>query len=613
LFRAPYRSAKDATSPLSDSIVHELRTEHPIAKAYLASHYGSVIKVRDTETLAQTSRGIMKDGRAAGSHTMYTVDPQDLVFGQEARRIKREKVAEDHRRAELQLAALRRRSTDAGSIVQQSSSIVNAKFAGKSDLEQAASVIERTCSAISALDLSEVQSLQTRSNEIRAQIDVLEYRISESNKNSGSYQNQAATQESLRSQLKSGLVGKQQAVKERKSDLATLCSLNPVLSLTVLLDEATEAALRESRPEVLLSEAHSQENAARASYDAAIRKIGEYHLGAQSDERLDVLPAGPGADGTNERYISLVTLRDKISGQLSVQRDIGVVKNLDQLRVAESSFNDVFTKQFCYEIRNAVDSGVRTLVHLNRDLEKLKFGTDRFIIDWREWVPEFKEYYDFFKATCELSEAKESLDLFGESDLSPENKKVRDNLAKLLLAEDQDRALKDLQRIADYRNYRRYDIIKRADSGSEIRLSQWGTGSGGQLETPAYLVRAAVLTNRLKNFDKAMSLRLMMNDESFAKTDERRARDIIQFLRDRLGMQLLCAMPTKHAGAIKTEFTKEYSITRMYVPNNGEVDFRSEADARDLRPDALRELWDLRRAQMREQARIEFERDELKL
>jgi hypothetical protein len=40
---------------------------------------------------------------------------------------------------------------------------------------------------------------------------------------------------------------------------------------------------------------------------------------------------------------------------------------------------------------------------------------------------------------------------------------------------------------------------------------------------------------------------------------------------------------------------------------NGEVGFVSESDERELRSDKLRELWELRRAQVREQAQINFE------
>ena len=120
------------------------------------------------------------------------------------------------------------------------------------------------------------------------------------------------------------------------------------------------------------------------------------------------------------------------------------------------------------------------------------------------------------------------------------------------------------------------------------------------------------MTNRLKNFEKGINLKLLVNDESFAKMDERRAHDVMKFIRDSLGMQLICAMPTKHAGALKSEFTKEWCFTRTEAEANGEVDFISEADERELNTDKLRELWDLRRQEVRQQAQILFEEAETK-
>ena len=88
-----------------------------------------------------------------------------------------------------------------------------------------------------------------------------------------------------------------------------------------------------------------------------------------------------------------------------------------------------------YEIRNGVDAGVRTLKTLNMELAKLKFGTDRFRIDWSEWVPEYKAYYDFFCAAAELSDSEESASLFGDPQLSAEQRAVRDRLVGLLLSD----------------------------------------------------------------------------------------------------------------------------------------------------------------------------------
>ena len=246
------------------------------------------------------------------------------------------------------------------------------------------------------------------------------------------------------------------------------------------------------------------------------------------------------------------------------------------------------------------------LRQLNVELEKLKFGTDRFNIDWSKWEPEFQEYYGFFSAVTELADSPEAVDLFGETELSPKHIEVRDRLVKLLLDQDQDKAGRELLRIADYRNYRRYEIWNDSDSGGRIALSTWGTGSGGQLETPAYIVRAAVVTNRLRLFEKGASLKLLVSDESFSRMDEPRAL-VLRYLRDSMGLQLVSAMPTKHAGALRPEFDREFSFSRMNVPDNGEIDFVSECDERIFKKDRMREVWEAQRQEVRSQAKLLFE------
>lgn len=290
---------------------------------------------------------------------------------------------------------------------------------------------------------------------------------------------------------------------------------------------------------------------------------------------------------------------------------VGLYNNRNEVGKAERSFHDVFTKQFCVEIKAKVDDGVRTLRHMNAELQNLKFGTDRFTIDWSKWEPEFEDYYGFFKAVAELADSPDTVDLFAETTLSDKHQAVRDRLVKLLLDKDQERAERDLLRIADYRNYRRYEIWNESDSGGRIALSTWGTGSGGQLETPAYIVRAAVVTNRMKLFDKGPSLRLLVSDESFSRMDELRARAVLRYLRDSLGLQLISAMPTRGAGGLRPEFDREFSFSRAGVDAmNGELDFIIECDERHFKQDRMREMWDAHRERAREKARLAFEAKE---
>ncbi|MCD2451194.1 hypothetical protein GO003_012405 [Methylicorpusculum oleiharenae] len=605
------RNAKPERVP-KDAIIHELHTEHPLAYAYLVEQYGNVVKVDNVEQLRVTPRGVMKDGKAAGSRTLFTGDTDVLVFGKEAQRQARQNALEAHGNAEQELQLLKDEGKQLNALLDSLRELKEPDFADAARLEQTVHDRQAAHADLARLDLTEVDQLEAEKDTLDQLIADLERQVNLGNQEVGKYLKAKEQQQQRSASLEQGLADKQKQIDMSLQPLKSICSVNESQSLTALL-QAVDAIVESSQisNDQLQADHTAKLIEANSAYSKVHEKIAEYNQHARSYELLH-LHYDSELRGTDfsGHYRQLVQLFERLKEQLRDQREIGFVKNLDKLRTAESSFKDVFTKQFCYEIRNAVDQGVSTLKILNAELNRLKFGTDRFQLDWSVWVPEFKEYYDFFCAAYDMSESQESGDLFDTSELSPEQCKIRDRLVGFLLSEDQERALKELQRVADYRNYRRYEIWKDSDSGSRVALSEWGTGSGGQLETPAYIVRAAVVTNRLKHFDKGMNLKLLVNDESFAKMDERRAHDVIRFIRDSLGMQLICAMPTKHAGAIKTEFTKEWSFTRTEAEGNGEVDFISESDERDLNPDKLRELWEHRRQQVRQQTRLEFEAEE---
>ena len=105
-------------------------------------------------------------------------------------------------------------------------------------------------------------------------------------------------------------------------------------------------------------------------------------------------------------------------------------------------------------------------------------------------------------------------------------------------------------------------------------------------------------------------MKLLVNDESFAKMDETRARAVLGFLRDNLDMQVISAMPTMKAGSLKDEFTREYSFTRLQPVDNGELDFNSECDDHVFKTDKLRELWARQRITAREKAKQLFDQTE---
>src|SRR5690606_8730700 len=133
---------------------------------------------------------------------------------------------------------------------------------------------------------------------------------------------------------------------------------------------------------------------------------------------------------------------------------------------------------------------------------------ERFRFD-QDWVPEYREYARFFEEVVKNPAIGAEATLF-DAQLSPASARVRDALMELLLGADEQQSLRELERIADYRNYHRYEIYKEVEGKPPIALSEYGTGSGGQLETPAYIIRAASITSALRYAEGANHLRMVL-------------------------------------------------------------------------------------------------------
>src|SRR6185437_4224909 len=125
----------------------------------------------------------------------------------------------------------------------------------------------------------------------------------------------------------------------------------------------------------------------------------------------------------------------------------------------------------------SIQDGRRQLDQLNRELEHHRFGSDRerFRFD-QAWVPEYREYARFFEEVVSNPAIGEEATLF-EARLTPKSEQVRDSLMALLLGADEQQSLRELERIADHRNYHRYEIYKEVESKEPIALSEYGTGS----------------------------------------------------------------------------------------------------------------------------------------
>lgn len=598
----------DTSRVPADSIIHELRTDHPIAKAYLIEQYGSVVKVKDSAQLRFIPRGLTKDGKGSGSRTMFVGERRDLVLGRKARELALQVTTEQLEQMAREIADIEKLQGTLAEFRHALSGLREPYF-DAGPLAQFAGDIESVRRYLAQLDLTEVEQLRAELKRLEDLIEEHQREINGANTEMALANKSVIDANAAIDRVNSGRDAHYQERGNQIRRLKHLCEANPEKTYLVLAQAADDLFTSRSLD---VYGVQSRVNSLRTKPESLLGEVremlAEYNSSARQEERFQsALPHHHDTTGFDPYYGPLVTLGRAVSALHGELEGIGLYNNRDKVEEAERSFHDVFTKQFCVEIKSKVDEGVRMLRLLNTELERLKFGADRFSIDWSKWEPEFQEFYGFFSAVAELADSPESVDLFGETELTQKHIEVRDRLVTLLLDPDHDRAGRELLRIADYRNYRRYEIWTYPDSGDRIALSTWGTGSGGQLETPAYIVRAAVVTNRLKLFEKGASLHMLASDESFSRMDEARARAVLKYLRDSLDIQVISAMPTKGAGGLRSEFDREYSYSRLEVTENGEIDFVIEYDERIFKADRMRELWEKQRAVVREQAKLAFD------
>jgi energy-coupling factor transporter ATP-binding protein EcfA2 len=602
----------------SGSILEELVIDHDVAYAYMLAKYGSTLKVADTEALRQAARGVTRDGFAASGYKMYScgIDDGELLFGADAKRNAAERLKKDVLALSDTILEARRTQEALKKLTRAArSATYEATTPYARDAVASYGVVTQQKRKLAAMDFSEIASLEEEKQALEVRLQTLAKESNGRHQSIGGLRTQITDAENKLAHYARDLTSKQDAVVRARVELEKLCAMDQAVSFEAvwqtLADEAKDSSVTGSAINSRINQAGQKLVAAHSEFCG---ELARYNEKVRPGEQISYVPAigfRGTADSFWETYPLLMESLSMVKAQLRQQREVGIADSVERLKQAEAEFNDVFTCQFCYKVKSKVDTGVSTLKALNRELQTTPFGPDRYRIDW-DWVPEYKKFYDFFTALNAMGDAPTG-DLFGAMKLPPEQEKVREELKNLLLDGNEEKAVKRLAEISDYRNYRVYDVWKESDSGSKVRLSQWGTGSGGQLETPAYIIRAAILSHALKHFTaKGPHLRLMVNDESFSKMDETRARAVIHYLNQTLGFQLISAMPTRSGTSLKDEFSREFSFSRMDALGMGEVNAVSQAQEKILNKDALRTLWDRQREEVRTQAALEFDTLEAK-
>ncbi|MEJ2654224.1 MAG: SbcC/MukB-like Walker B domain-containing protein [Acidihalobacter sp.] len=590
-----------------DSIVHVLEFTHAVARAYMVASYGSVLRVASAEELRRTRRGVTDDGMGSGNYSMWRCDLPDgeLVFGAAAR-----ERALAAKQAELE--AIELEWNGANDRLQRSESLLRAVDAlqPSSYAEALREVmalhgrLEENSALLGQLDLSEHADMEQRLAELQEKSAALDADKERLLQDKGKFAKELEDIEKQLKALSALQEGNREKVERHEAALSAITAIWPDFDVEARLDEADREA-KSLNVEFAKEQRGVVESSLRTAERHVQTDILAHNQNCRSVDRIVYAPFG--GDYGEELFRAICDLRRELDRVHNVIKNNVLVEKHGQLSDLKETFNNAFVSHLCHAIYQALGDGKRQIELLNKELQHHRFGADRetFRFD-SEWVAEYRDYERFFNEVVKTPGLGDEVSLF-DAELSQRSRKVREELMGMLLDEDEARAMRDLERIADYRNYRRYEIYKEVEGKEPIPLSEYGTGSGGQLETPAYIIRSAAITSAFRFAEGKSHLRMVLVDEAFSKMDESRSREVIEYLTRSLGLQLIFIMPTSKCGPYMDLISNEFVFAK--VPSEaprGELSTRVLVDRKQCNRERIRELWNTHRRSVYQQAELDF-------
>lgn len=590
------------------SILAVMDFSHATAEAYIKASYGNVQRVESAQELKNTRRGLTKDAMGSGNYAMFRCDmaDSDLVFGQGARERALEAKRQEFHNLVSEWQAATAYAEEAQELLLALDKLKPLTYADSlQSILSAQASIEAIDEKLEQLDLGDTAALE-------AELADLQERLQNENTHYTQLNN---AQVDCRAELKlaDNLCQKLDAEQDKTLALVDSCEANLQSISAFWSDFDVEARLQQADEAVAqhnLAYFESQLTTVNAELKTILHRLQQAALlhnqfCATSD--AIVFNIDYSDDLGSHNFRAICDMRRQFDALYNRDKNHILAQRHQEIESLRESFNNAFVSNLCHSIYQAINDGKKILEDLNKELEHHRFGADRerFRFDW-EWVPEFKEYWQFFKAVIDSPSLDEGETLFSMK-LDEKHQRVRERLMTMLLDEDEQKALRELTRIADYRNYRCYEIYKEPEGKAPIALSQYGTGSGGQLETPAYIIRSAAITSAFRFNEGGSHLRMVLVDEAFSKMDEHRSREVINYLTESLGLQLNFIMPSSKSGPFMDLISNQFVFSKCPTTEPvGELKTRVMLDRQVCDQEKIKALMANHRRVIRQQAALDF-------
>lgn len=577
-----------------ESIVNLLKISNEKALAYLITAYGDVLQIENSYELTKAKRGVTIDCKAASGNLLFTCTLKDkrFIFGEEAQRQTLYKMKQELNQLEEQ-----RNIIDVNIDISRNINMIlsnftsDKKIANIDDIEHINANFNKYQDCLKVKSLIDTSDFEKITQEItfsKKRLEEIQDEIVSLSQEVGSNTLSFNSKAIIEKENEILLEQKKKALELSKEVFEVIYN-NLVIQTNIGFENYEKNIIQR----ININESLQAPANLSVALNDLFHEFDNYYS-VQIIENKVSLPNALSFDKLfiiKEHFFELINFRNDLLSRIDDKNSSLTYKYKNEILNADKEFKNTFLNDFCHAIYVNIKQGEHSIDRLNDTLRKHKFGSETFKIKRSQGDEELKRYQEYFKIIHESNKTLEEGSLFEELEKQG-YEDVSNSLLSLFM--DNEKHINELIRISDYRNYNNYDIFQEID-GTSISLSRNGKNSGGQGETSYYIIRSINLQSALKpNETNTNSLEAIIIDESFLKSNEKRSKEILNYLNKSLGFQIICAMPTKNVGTFYEIDSSNYHFVQFPLGSsiNGELEYKTFVEFKSRNNEEVKKLFE---------------------
>lgn len=559
------------------SIINKLTFTNEIARAYLINNYGNVLCLEDEYEIKNSDRAITKDGKASNGGLMFYCKAKELVFGEGSLLLTLQKLKAEAEVMANNNKSLRNKMTDIQGIVRIFDIVKSQlKFNDNFSYEEYKNHLNeytKTRDLLKTIDKSDFEQIESQIEKTQMDIEEITNKNAFVLRELGAFTQKIENKHQIIQNEQNILQSKKSKLELKEQEYFGLLQvITPSLKLDIEKDKISQ--------QIKDIDSYEEPNELKVDIVDYWADFKDYYIKSSVFESKQIYYS----ENQNfaelsvgfERFNQLVIEKEKTISEITRLSNTMQMKYREQIATHEKEVKEIFVNSFCSSIYRNIKNCKLEIEEFTDKLRGHKFENESFIIEVKEAEPEFEEYKKYFQYIAENQDSISENSLFSNNQAKEELAQTKNKLFEMFIKNEEYQS--ELQRISDYRNYAKYDILQVVD-GRGISLSKNGKNSGGQGETSYYIVRSINLHSALNPAEaNGSTLESLIIDESFLKINDTRAKEILNYLNKTLGFQIICALPTKSANVLNELEASNYHIVKQHTDKKvGELDYTTWA------------------------------------